>query len=156
MKNNLFKGILILLVPLFLTLLLAACGTNGGSFGVIWGKGEGSKAPKEYKKGGPPSHAPAHGYRAKHHYRYYPSCSVYYDTGKEVYFYLEGDNWRISASLPNHLRINLGDFVSIELDTTKPYMYHHEHKAKYPHAEHVKKYPPGQLKKKKHKKFVKH
>jgi hypothetical protein len=45
--------------------------------------------------------------------------------------------------LPNHLRIGLGDSVSIELDTDKPYIHH---------AEHVKKYPPGQLKKKNKKK----
>jgi hypothetical protein len=96
------------------------------------------------KKGGPPPHAPAHGYRAKHQYqyRYYPSRSVYYDTGRGLYFYLKGNNWEVGVSLPNNLRVELGDSVSIELDTDKPYIYH---------AEHVKKYPPGQMKKK-HKK----
>jgi hypothetical protein len=98
----------------------------------------------QYKKKGPPAHAPAHGYRAKHKYRYYPSRSVYYDTDRRIYFYLKGDNWEVGASLPNHIRIGLGDSVSIELDTDKPYIHH---------AEHVKKYPPGQIKKKnKHKK----
>ena len=96
----------------------------------------------KYKKKGPPAHAPAHGYRAKHHYRYYPSCSVYYDTGRRLYFYLKGDSWEVGASLPSHIRIGVGKFVSIELDTDKPYIHH---------AEHVKKYPPGQMKKK-HKK----
>ena len=90
-------------------------------------------------KKGPPSHAPAHGYRAKHQYRYYPSKSVYYDTGRGLYFYLKGDNWEVGASLPNHIRIGLGDSVRIELDTDKPYLHHVEHK---------KKYPPGQMKKK--------
>jgi hypothetical protein len=89
--------------------------------------------------GGPPPHAPAHGYRAKHKYRYYPSCSVYYDYGREIYFYIKGDHWEVGVSLPNHLRIGLGDSVSIELDTDKPYIHH---------VEHVKKYPPGHLKKK--------
>jgi hypothetical protein len=97
----------------------------------------------KYKKEGPPAHAPAHGYRAKHKYRYYPSCSVYYDSGRRLYFYLRGDSWEVGASLPNHLRIGLGDSVNIELDTDKPYIHH---------AEHVKKYPPGQLKKKNKKK----
>ncbi|MGD2186712.1 MAG: hypothetical protein PVI71_11325 [Desulfobacterales bacterium] len=101
-----------------------------------------SKAGHKHKKGGPPAHAPAHGYRAKHYYRYYPSCSVYFDQGRKLYFYIKGDHWEVGASLPNHLRISLGDSVSIELDTDKPYLHH---------AEHVKKYPPGQLKKK-HKK----
>jgi hypothetical protein len=95
------------------------------------------------KKGGPPSHAPAYGYRAKHNYRYYPSCSVYYDTGRRLYFYLKGNRWEVGASLPSGLRGRLGGSVSIELDTDKPYVHH---------AEHVKKYPPGQLKNKKKKK----
>ena len=90
------------------------------------------------KKGGPPAHAPAHGYRAKHHYRYYPSCSVYYDSGRKLYFYLKGDNWEVGASLPSSIRVGLGDYVSMELETDKPYVYH---------ADHVKRYPPGQMKK---------
>ena len=97
----------------------------------------------KHKKKGPPAHAPAHGYRAKHQYRYYPSQSVYYDTGRRLYFYIKGDNWEVGASLPNHIRIGLGASVSIELDTDKPYVHH---------AEHVKKYPPGQMKKKNKKK----
>jgi len=104
-----------------------------------------SEAGGTYKKGGPPPHAPAYGYRAKYEYRYYPDCSVYYDYGRKIYFYIKGDHWEFGASLPGHLRISLGDSVNIELDTDKPYIYH---------AEHVKKYPPGQLKnkdKKKHK-----
>ena len=97
----------------------------------------------KHKKKGPPAHAPAHGYRAKHKYRYYPSRSVYYDTDRRVYFYLRGDNWEVKASLPSSIRVGLGDSVSIELDTDKPYIYH---------ADHAKKYPPGQMKKKKKKK----
>jgi hypothetical protein len=97
----------------------------------------------KHKKGGPPPHAPAHGYRAKHQYRYYPSRNVYHDTERGLYFYLEGDNWEVGVSLPSRLRVGLGDSVRLELDTDKPYLYH---------AEHVKKYPPGQMKKKKKKK----
>ena len=96
----------------------------------------------KHKKKGPPAHAPAHGYRAKHQYRYYPSCSVYYDTGRKLYFYLKGDKWEVGASLPSHIRIGIGESVSLELETDKPYIHH---------AEHVKKYPPGQMKEK-HKK----
>ena len=102
-----------------------------------------SEVGHKHKKGGPPPHAPAHGYRAKHKYRYYPSCSVYYDTGRRLYFYLKGDRWEVGASLPSSIRVRLGDSVSIELDTDKPYIHH---------AEHVKKYPPGQMKNNKKKK----
>jgi hypothetical protein len=97
----------------------------------------------KHKKKGPPKHARAHGYREKHQYRYYPSRSVYYDTGRRVYFYLKGDNWEVRASLPSSLRVELGDSVSIELETDRPYIYH---------SDHVKKYPPGKMKKKKNKK----
>ncbi|MBW2411373.1 MAG: hypothetical protein JRF72_16370 [Deltaproteobacteria bacterium] len=102
-----------------------------------------SEIDPKHKKKGPPAHAPAHGYRAKHQYRYYPAHKVYYDTGRRLYFYLKGDNWEVGASLPSHIRIGLGKSVSIELHTDKPYLHH---------AEHVKKYPPGQLKKKNKKK----
>ena len=98
---------------------------------------------QKHQKQGPPAHAPAYGYRAKHKYRYYPSNSVYYDSGRGIYFYLKGDNWEVGASLPISLRAELGESVSIELDTDKPYIYH---------SEHVRKYPPGQMKDKKEKK----
>jgi hypothetical protein len=87
---------------------------------------------KKHKKGGPPAHVAAHGYRAKRQYRYYPSSSVYYDTGRGLYFYLKGDNWEVGASLPSSLRVGLGDSVSIELDTDKPYNHYKEHIKKYP------------------------
>jgi hypothetical protein len=92
------------------------------------------------KKGGPPPWAPAHGYRAKYRYRYYPSFYVYFDLGREVYFYLEGDKWRMSARLPSAIRLESAHYVTIELGTDKPYEYFSEHK---------KQYPPGQVKKKK-------
>jgi len=98
---------------------------------------------QKHKKEDPPAHAPAHGYRAKHKYRYYPSCSVYYDSDRRIYFYLKGDSWEFGSSLPTNLRLGLGDSVSIELDTDKPYIYH---------SDHVDKYPPGQKKKKNKKK----
>ena len=106
----------------------------GGNISIQMGKGSESEQPKyakNDKNGGPPSHAPAHGYRAKHQYRYYPSSSVYYDTGRRLYFYLKGDNWEVGASLPSNFRLELGDCVSIELDTDKPYLHHAEHVNKY-------------------------
>ena len=91
----------------------------------------------KHKKGGPPAHAPAHGYRAKHQYRYYPSSNVYKDTERGVYFYLKGDKWEVGASLPLPLREGLGESVSFELETDKPYIHH---------TEHVKQYPPKKSK----------
>ncbi len=117
----------------------------GGSISLQWGKGGEPVKQKSVKKqsmAGPPSHAPAHGSRAKHPYRYYPSHAVYYDTARGLYFYLQSDNWQISASLPSKLKVSLGSYVEMELETTNPYVHYKEH---------VKKYPPGKMKKKKNK-----
>ena len=91
-------------------------------------------------KGGPPPWAPAHGYRAKHRYRYYPSVYVYFDLERRVYFHLEGGKWCVSARLPSGIHIEFAKYVSIELETDRPYEFFSEHR---------KKYPPGQAKKKK-------
>ena len=121
----------------------------GGGFTFKWGKdseGEQQQVKANHKKGGPPSHAPAHGYRAKHKYRYYSSCKVYHDISRGLYFYLKGDNWEVGASLPSHLKAGLGESVTIELDNDKPYVHNEEH---------VKKYPPKKSHSKKHKKLAK-
>ena len=120
---------------------ITACTTTGGRFGIQWGDGAAGNHPViiNAEETGPPPHAPAHGYRAKHRYHYYPSCSVYYESESKLYFYLRGDDWQVSASLPNDLRVQLNDYVSIGLDTDRPYVYYEEHKTKY---------PPGQMKKK--------
>ena len=136
---------------LVVSFLLSFAGTTfaGGSISVSWGKTDESRPPEQpsyQKTAGPPAHAPAYGYRAKHKYLYCPSSNVYQDADRGLYFYLEGSNWRIGASLPSNLRMDLGDSVSLELDTDKPYIYN---------AEHVKKYPPGQQKKGKGSKWSK-
>lgn len=138
MNYKILNGFITLIVIFVFGLSYIGCATTGGGIIINGGSGSGHEHPPVVKKG-PPAHAPAHGYRAKHKYRYYPNCSVYYDCGRKVYFYLRGDRWEVGASLPGHLRLRLGDSVNIEMHTDKPYMHH---------SEHVKKYPPGQLKKK--------
>jgi hypothetical protein len=108
----------------------------GGCVSVRWGENSGEKECsgaqiKHKHKGGPPSHAPAHGYRAKHQYRYYPACKVYHDLERGLYFYLKGENWEVSVSLPTSLRDSLGEFVSLELETDKPFLYHSEHEKQF-------------------------
>ena len=65
-------------------------------------------------------------------YRYYPSCSVYYDIHRRLYFYLEDENWKISASLFSNLERKLGDYVKIEMDNDKPYIDNDKHVKKFP------------------------
>ncbi|UCF56129.1 MAG: hypothetical protein JSW15_08485 [Deltaproteobacteria bacterium] len=129
MKRNFPRRPVAFFISLFLISFSAACDVK--SFGIHVGEG-----PE--KKGGPPPHAPAHGYRAKYSYHYYPSTYVYFDVSRKVYFYLEGGAWKMSVSLPDHLRVKLGEHVTIEMDTDKPYTKFEEHKNKY---------PPGQAKK---------
>jgi len=91
---------LALLICALFAFLFTACSVTGPGIGF------GVEGP--VVKGGPPPHAPAHGYRAKHTYYYYPSAYVYFDISRKVYFYLEGDKWRMSVSLPHGLHVRLG------------------------------------------------
>ena len=145
MKRTFRKWLTVTFILCSIAILIHGCATIGGT--VQSGRNnQGGYSHPPAGKNGPPAHAPAHGYRAKHRYQYYPSCSVYFDIGKGVYFYLEGDDWRVSVELPNHLRVRLGGYVIVEMETDRPYLHHKKHKNKY---------PPGQLKKKKSKKWVK-
>jgi hypothetical protein len=143
-RNRIVDLIFLMLVLLSIT-IITACGTSGGA-GVKWGgeKDVVYDAPPVAKKG-PPPWAPAHGHRKKYRYRYYPEYSVYYDTGRSLYFYIEADNWVIAASLPNRLLTGLGGYVIVDMNTDKPYT---------DHAEHKRKYPPGLGKKNKQKKWA--
>ncbi len=104
-------------------------------------------APPPGHRHGPPAHAPAWGYRAKHEYRYYPDAFVYYDVYRNIYFYMDGGTWRMTATLPGSYDARLGGYVVIDLDTDSPYEYFERHRHEY---------PPGKwkrYKKKKHKKW---
>ena len=127
MKPNTITKTLACSVFTIFLLSLGACQIK--SLGVQFGdEPEPVVVAKSTPKGGPPPHAPAHGYRAKHSYRYYPSCYVYFDVSRKCYFYMAGDGWKVSASLPVHMRVQLGDYVSIEMDTDRPYTKFKEHK----------------------------
>ena len=139
MKLNSMTRVLVFGVFVVYLLSLGACQIK--TVGVQIGEEpEPVVVSKSTPKAGPPPHAPAHGHRAKYSYQYYPSCYVYFDVSRRCYFYLAGDGWKVSASLPVSLRAQLGEYVSIEMDTDKPYTKFKDHK---------KKYPPGQQKKKK-------
>lgn len=81
----------------------------------------------------PPAHAPAHGHRRNHRYHYYPNAEIYFDIGRNMYFYLDsGNRWSFSADLPLRLRSHLhSGYVEIEMDDDRPYSRHKSHKKKY-------------------------
>ncbi|MBL0714654.1 MAG: hypothetical protein JJV98_13240 [Desulfosarcina sp.] len=143
-------GIRLLLAGLIL-LFTFGCGSTRGGVGYEWGSKEPAHHPeaKVAHKPGPPAHAPAHGYRAKHSYRYYSAKEVYYDTERRIYFYIEGEIWKSGVSLPYQLRVSLGDYQTVELYSDTPYEYHEKQKYKKKHE-----VPPGQAKK--NKKWVKY
>lgn len=82
---------------------------------------------------GMPPWAPAHGYRAKTRYIYFPKENFYYDWNTRNYLYLDGKNWAVKATLPKLIGINLRKSIQIELDFTgeKPYRFNTLHLAKY-------------------------
>lgn len=88
--------------------------------------------PPGYKvKGGPPPWAPAHGRRAKHMYRYYPASQVYFDSGRGLWFWLQGSDWAFGASLPAGIGPR-GAYVTLGMDADRPYQYHHDVIRYYP------------------------
>ena len=139
---NSWKAINMRLLVVGLMLLFAlGCASTRGTVGVGWGDPAPQPEIRVSHKNGPPAHAPAHGYRAKHCYRYYPERDVYYDTERRIYFYIEGDLWKSDASLPYHIGVSLGKYQTVELDSDTPYEYHKKHKHKKKHV------PPGKAKK---------
>lgn len=78
-------------------------------------------APTAYAD--PPPWAPAHGWRAKHRYVYYPSAEVYYAPDTRMWFWLGGGGWQAGVSLPVALQgyVRVGG-VSIDLDVDRPYL----------------------------------
>lgn len=132
MMNKRFRSLLALLAVALLSTVGSGC------VGTRVAVGD-AKPPVYRTKGGPPPWAPAHGYRAKHSYRYYPDQRVYHDTGRGLYFYYQNGNWEVSARLPSGIHLSMGEYVSLEMDSDKPYAYHTAVEAKY---------PPGKSKKK--------
>jgi hypothetical protein len=138
------KRPMLLLVASLLVLVFAGVALASGGVSIQWGDDSksGSDGGSYKKKGGPPPHAPAHGYRAKHQYRYYPARNVYHDAARGLYFYMKGDGWAVGASLPSDLLGGLGASVSLEMDTDKPYEHNAEHLKQYP----KEKYKAGKAK----------
>ena len=90
--------------------------------------------PEETFAQGPPPWAPAHGYRAKTKYIYFPERNFYYDLNQHNYIYLSGSNWTFSATLPKlFIGINLGSTRQVELDYygSRPYQYNSTHIVRY-------------------------
>lgn len=135
------KSTILILLTAAVVCVLAMSGCYGGRVVVedrpVYTPPPPPPAPPPHEKG-PPPWAPAHGYRAKHQYHYYPASYVYLDIGRQVYFYYQGNGWQVSARLPVGISIDVSDYVTLEMETDRPYQYH---------TEVARRYPPGQAKK---------
>lgn len=98
-RNNIRRSLLPLAAGIF-ALMLESC--------IIAGKAPAPPPPPppapKHTRQGPPPWAPAHGYRARTQYIYFPAIEVYYDLDAGVYVYLERGRWVRSRSLPPSLR----------------------------------------------------
>jgi hypothetical protein len=122
-------------------LMLAGCATDGRSPQVGVGVSVGGGAPPpvivEAPRGGPPPWAPAYGRRAQeaqyryYYYHYYPASGVYMNVSTGGYFYLSGGTWQAAMTLPSTMVLDTSNYVSLELETDKPYLYYDEHKVGY-------------------------
>jgi hypothetical protein len=111
---------------------------------VVIGSGPGpavAKSPPPPGETGPPAHAPAHGYRRKHAYRYhyYPSAYVYYCPKRGLYWYMRNGRWEVGANLPGDISIKVGERVSLGMDIDTPYVEFEAHKKAHPPGGKAKK-----------------
>lgn len=90
----------------------------------------------------PPSHAPAHGYRAKHRYVYYPEREIYYAPETRLWFWLLGNDWRSGERLPAGYQQYTSDGISIELGSDRPYTDHSRVVREYGKGPKRKKHKP--------------
>src|SRR5829696_2208196 len=119
-------------------LTLTGCAMDGRNPHVGVGVSVGGSTPQPAivndSRGGPPPWAPAHGRRAKeasYRYYYYPASGVYMNVNTGSYFYMNGGTWQVAMTLPSTVVLNTTNYVSIDLETDRPYLYHEEHKVKY-------------------------
>jgi hypothetical protein len=128
-------GLMLLIVGVGCLSVMSGC--HGGRV-IVEDRPVYTPPPPPPNEPGPPPWAPAHGHRAKHQYHYYPASYIYLDIGRQVYFYYYGSAWQVSAQLPVGIRIDVRDYVVLEMETERPYQYH---------TDVARMYPPGQAKK---------
>lgn len=66
-------------------------------------------------------------------YQYYPEQDVYYDTGRQVYYYQSQNNWETTTTRPRDLATDAVGLL-LNLATDQPYRYHREIVREYPTA----------------------
>jgi len=83
---------------------------------------------------GPPPWAPAHGFRAKTRFVYFPEYNFYFDLEKKVYIHFQAGKWSVSIELPSRLgNLNLRNASKFELDLDidNPQIYNADHQMRF-------------------------
>ena len=82
---------------------------------------EGFIPPGQAKPHGPPPWAPAHGYRAKQRYRYYPAYNIYQDPVSGVFFTFQGGAWSRGDLPPGVAPQGLGKYREFDGYADEPW-----------------------------------
>ncbi len=114
-------------VALSFLLLCSGCVSGGNT-----GRGTAQSAASNVRNHVKPAWTNADGKRSKFIYKYFPSSGIYYDVGRGLYFYYFDGLWTESIYIPPDISADMGDFVSLEIDSDTPYIYNEEVKKKYP------------------------
>lgn len=79
---------------------------------------------------GPSNAAPA--LERRHRYNYYPDAEVYFDPARQLYFFFKANEWFARAMLPSDIQVRIGNAVTVDLDTERPYEFHDDVRRVYP------------------------
>jgi hypothetical protein len=71
-------------------------------------------------------------HRLMRQYQYFPSVCVYHDANRGLYFFQRDHQWCIAVSLPIDLRTELDEYVTLKMESDKPYLFNDQHKRQYP------------------------
>jgi hypothetical protein len=93
-----------------------------------------TKAQTKKNENGPPSWAPAHGYRANTRHIFFPEHNIYFDLNRSVYIFIRAGEWQFSSRLPIlYKRFNLRTAHQVELNlgTSTPHLFNTQHREQY-------------------------
>jgi hypothetical protein len=65
-------------------------------------------------------------------YYYYPGGDVYYRSSDRMWFYQHRGQWRSGRNLPDGVRVDFNQSVTLNMYTQQPYAYHQQVVARYP------------------------
>ena len=68
---------------------------------------------------------------APRRYEYYPEARVYFDPARQLYFFMEANQWAAKPFLPPQIKVRVGSPIIVVLDTERPYEYDDEVRQKY-------------------------